>query len=99
MPDPPASFRVQAKRAISEQVIAFTVPAIKIRRGRAGAHKYQAALLVHAGATPVIRCAGPLPTIALPGLMAEFAGTRNGVKAPEFLASAHIKRARVAGRR
>src|SRR5262249_20255053 len=57
---------------------------------RTGAREDQASLFIDAETTPLIRAACRLPRIALPRIVTELAGVRDGVKDPFAFAGTHV---------
>src|ERR1700683_1480183 len=84
---------------VREQIVTDTVRSVEIERRGPGGNEYQATLFVQAHAGPVVRRATGLPRILWPGVIAELAGMRDGMKAPANLAASHIKGTDVARRR
>src|SRR5579864_6130074 len=98
MPDALAGRGLQSDQRVGEQIVAQTVGSVEIEGRRAGRHEDQAALFIHAHARPVVRRAAVFPGVLGPGFIPEFAGMRNGVKAPANFSGADVERADVAGR-
>src|SRR4051812_6168796 len=90
VPDAFAGFRVQRQFTIAEQVIAQPVTTIKVKRGRTGRNVNDAGLLIYRHSGPVIGAAAFLPCVFRPGVITEFAGTRNGMKTPVLFSGANI---------
>src|SRR6185437_16126322 len=80
MPDALAGFGVQRNKRVRKQIVAQAIRAIEIESSRTGWGENDSALDVEAHARPVVHAADILPGIFRPGIVAEFAGVRNGVK-------------------
>ena len=91
--------RVERDEAVAEQVGALPVAAVEVVLRAAGRDVDDAALLVDRLLAPVVGAADGLPRVRRPGVVAELAGPRHGVKGPDQRAGAHVERADVAGRR
>ena len=89
---------IERDHRISEDVVPEPLAAVEIECRRPGGDEDDAAFIINAHAAPVVRGAGGLPRVALPGLVAELTGMRDGVEDPCALARAYIKCADVAGR-
>ena len=87
MPDATACAGVQRNHAIGEKIVADTISAIEIKRSRASGAEHHAEFRVDAQAGPRIRAAGDLVRLRRPGVVAELAGMRDGVKNPAPLLS------------
>ena len=98
MPHALAGVGLQREQRVGEQVVALAIRAVEIECRRTGGDEDQAALFVEAHAGPVVGRADVLPGVLGPGVVAEFAGMRNGVERPADLAGADVVGADVAGR-
>src|SRR5260370_42475655 len=98
MPDAFAGCGVQREQGVGEQIVAHAIRAIEIKGGRARRRVDDAARGIESHAGPVVRGAAGFPRVGGPGVVAEFAGARNGVEGPAKLAGAHIVGADVAWR-
>src|SRR5580700_6997822 len=82
---------IHGHHGIGEQVVARAVTTPVIRGRAAERHIYDAAFFIHGHVpAPDVDAGAFLPAVVEPGLVARFAGTRNGVKLPELAASASI---------
>ena len=88
-----------AMRQSPKRLAPLPVPAIEVVLRAAGRDVDDAALLVDRLLAPVVGAADGLPRVRRPGVVAELAGPRHGVKRPDQRAGAHVERADVAGRR
>ena len=98
VPFPCAGIRVEADEGFSEQIRAGTPPAVKVVARRAKRHVDEAAIGVERHRRPGVGVAGEAPRISLPGVVAELARLRDGVKRPHLAAGARVERADIAGR-
>ena len=85
MPEPFAGARVERQQAVGEEIRAVPIRAVEIVGRRSGRDVDDAALLVDRHRAPVVRAAGVLVGVLRPGLVAELAGHRDGVKLPDLL--------------
>ena len=99
MPEPLAGPDVERDDAVSEEIGAFPVPSIEVVLGASGRDVDDAALLVDRLLCPVVGAADGFPRVLGPGVVAELAGPRDGVKGPDQCSRADIERPNVAGRR
>src|SRR5579863_8717607 len=99
MPDAFAGFGVECDQTICEEIVADAVCAIEIKDCGPCGYVQDAAFDIKRHASPVVRCAGIRPSFFRPRVVAEFAGMRDGVKAPAQGSSSNIESADVAGRR
>ncbi len=93
VPDPLAGFQVERDQAFGEQVVARTMTAEEIVGGCLHRQIDDAELLVDAHLAPHADVAGVGPRVVQPGVIAEFAGPRNGVEDPHLLAGADVEAA------
>src|SRR6266478_3363988 len=93
-----AGFCVQRNQAVSEQIVADAIRAIKIKRSRSGRDEDDAALFIDSHPSPIIRRAAGFSSAGWPGVMTEFAVIRNCAKRPTEFAGAHIVGAHITGR-
>lgn len=91
MPDAAAGAGVQSQKAIGEKVIATAVRAIKVVLGARCGCVNDPALLVQRELAPDVSAAYGSPSILGPGLIAEFAGTRNCVESPDEFSGSHVE--------
>ena len=90
---------VERDEAVREQVVADSIAAVEIRRGRTGRHEDDAGRFVERHARPAVRAAVIGPGVLRPRAVAGFAGMRNRVERPPQRARPRIVGADVAGRR
>src|SRR5262249_20775964 len=98
VPNPFTGGGVQRQHTIAEQVVALAIAAIGVSGWRGERAKYHTPFMVHAENGPRIHTPTVLPGLALPGVIAELAGTGNRVKSPYQLARACVKCPDVAAR-
>jgi hypothetical protein len=70
---------------------------VEIERRRSGGHEHQTALFVEGHSGPVVGSTRVLPGFGRPSVVAELAGSRDGVKRPLDLARADVDGTDVAG--
>ena len=99
MPEAAAGAGIEGQQAIGEEVRAVAVGAIEIVFGAGGGRVQDAAFFVERKFAPDVGAADSLPGVLGPGVVAELARVRDGVKGPDDLAGAHVEGADVAGRR
>ena len=92
VPGPLARPGVEGDRAIREQVVAVSVAAVEVERGRSEAGEDQAAIHVDAEPAPGVRPTPVLPGVARPRLVPELARPRDGVESPDLCAGADVER-------
>src|SRR5690606_16156998 len=90
MPDSFAGTRIQADDALTEQVVARSVPAIEIIGGRLCGQIDVAQLQVGAHHRPDAGVASDLPGTLLPGVIPELTLQRNGVEGPRHFPGADV---------
>ncbi len=96
MPYALAGRSIQGQQGIGEKVVAFAIGSVEIEGGGTGGNEDQAALFVEAHAGPVIGAADVLPRVFGPGIVAELAGMRDGVKGPANFSGARVESTHVA---
>ena len=82
MPDALAGVRIEREERVGEQVVAGTVCAVEIGRGGSGGDEDESTLYIDCHARPVVGTARVGPGVLRPSVVAELAGTRNGVERP-----------------
>src|SRR5690348_7103437 len=96
MPFSLAGFQVHSDQALAKQAISRAMAAVVIARGKFDRQIYHPQLFIHADLAPDTGVAGVVRGIFLPGVVAELAGTQDGVEDPEALAGSHVESADVA---
>src|SRR6476646_580605 len=91
LPLPLAGFQVDRDYALSEQIVAGPMPAVKVRARRLDRQVDETQLLVDRHLVPDAGVAVERPRILLPGVVAEFTGFRNRVEVPQPLAGADVE--------
>ncbi len=99
MPDAFAGLSIERKQRIGKEIVTYAIAAIEVEDGRTGGHIHDAAFGIDRHAGPVVCGAGILPGVFGPGVIAEFARMRDGVKGPAHSAGVHIEGADVTRRR
>ncbi len=92
VPDEPSAGGIERHQTIAKQILAFAVCAVEIVRGRADRKKYQTPFGIDAHHGPHICAGATLPSLAFPGFVSVFSGTRDGVEGPDKLPGADVKR-------
>ncbi len=85
-----AGFQIDRHQALGEQIVARPMSAVIVRRRRLHRDVDEAEFLIDRDMRPHSGVAVVHPGIVFPRLIAEFARSRNGVKAPQLLAAPHI---------
>src|ERR1700693_6577782 len=94
-----ARYGVHRDHRISEQVHAFSISAIVIRRWGRYRQIHNAALLIHRLVeAPYVGAGAVLPTVAIPGVVARFARLWHRMKVPQLRSRAGIVSAPIARR-
>src|SRR5262245_15360807 len=99
MPDALSGRGVEGNQRVGKEVVAKTIPTVKIECCRSSGHEDDPALRVHRHAAPVVGRADIFPRIFGPSVVAEFPRPRDRVKGPTKLARVDIKCTNIAGRR
>src|SRR5204863_2271881 len=86
MPFPLSGLQIDADETLGEQVVAWPVAAVEVRRRRLDGQVHESAFFVDGDLRPHAGIAVDGPRLVLPGVVAELAGTRNRVERPEQLA-------------
>jgi hypothetical protein len=92
VPLPLPGFQIDADQAFGKQVVAGTMAAVEVRRGRLDRQVNEAELFVRGDLRPDADVAVVGPRLLLPGVVAELAWTGNRVERPQQLAGAHVER-------
>src|SRR5271166_6839567 len=90
MPDALARLGVQRDETVGEQIIADSISPIEIKRRRTRGNIDNSSLRIDGHPSPVIRGAAGLPRVLRPGVFAEVAGMRNGMKRPARFPATHV---------
>src|SRR6266436_2236343 len=99
MPNSLARPCVQGNQTISEEVVADTIGAVEIKRGRTCWDIDNAAPGIECHSGPIVRGPAGLPRILRPSVIAKFTGMRDGVERPAQPTGSSVVGANVAGRR
>ena len=99
MPEPLSGAGIERQHAIRVEVVAGTVAAVEFVLGGRGVHVSDAPSRVDRDLAPHIDAAHVLVGALGPGIVACFAGPRDGVKDPHQLTGYGVKGADIAGRR
>ncbi len=98
MPEAFASAGVERKQAVGEEIVAKAIRTIKIKSGGASGNVNDSANGIERHSGPVVCGTSGFPGVGRPGVIAKFAGLRNGVKRPAKFAGADLEGTNVAGR-
>src|SRR5262245_22451460 len=91
MPLALAGLQIDRDDALSEEVVAGTVAAVFVNRRCFHRQVHEAGFRIDGDLRPHADVAAPLPRSLLPGVVAEFARSRNRIELPELLARADIE--------
>src|SRR5690606_31527480 len=99
VPQVMACLGIQCQKAVSKEVLTFTLFAVKIRGGRPKGDVRDASLFINRHPRPVVGTPRIRPRVRiLPGLVSLFARLRDGMEDPPPFACTCIKGADVPGR-
>src|SRR5262245_54444133 len=83
-------FQIDADEALTEQVVARAVAAIEVRRRRLDRQVHEARLLIDGNLRPHPGVPVDRPRLVLPRVVAELAGSWNGVELPQLFAGSVV---------
>jgi hypothetical protein len=89
---------VEGEQRVGEEIVADAVASVEIKNCATGGDIEDAALGVEGHAGPVVGGTGIFPGVRGPGVVAEFTGLRDSVKAPAQRAGANVEGADIAWR-
>src|SRR5258708_38009007 len=90
MPQALSGPSVQRDQTVRKQIVAETVCAVEIGSRRSRRHENDATLRVDSHAGPIVRRTGVCPAVLGPSVVAELAGTRDGMERPAQRAGANV---------
>src|SRR5207244_9216121 len=93
VPLPLARLEIDADETLGEEIVAGTMTAVEVRRGRFDRQVHEAEIFVDGDLRPDADVAVDRPRLVVPRVVAELARPRNGVERPQQFARAHVERA------
>src|SRR5262245_32306722 len=88
--------QIDADETLTEQVVAMSMAAVKVRRRGLNRQIHEAEFFVDRHLSPDAGVAISRPRIVEPGVIPKLAGLGNRVERPELFARSHIKRPHLA---
>src|SRR5713101_1687967 len=98
MPETFAGAGIEGEQAVGEEVVTDAIGAIKIKSGGTSGNVDDSSNRIERHSGPIVGGSAGFPGVTWPGFVAEFAGSRNGMKRPAKFAGADVEGANIARR-